>query len=75
MSLRESAITLLSNLVKYETVNNPANKQFPDLNVISFIRDTLLQWNPEYKFKLFNEDNYSSIYISSDLDTSKDCCF
>ena len=75
MSLRESAITLLSNLVKYETVNNPANKQFPDLNVISFIRDTLLQWNPEYKFKLFNEDNYSSIYISSDLDTSKDLLF
>ncbi|MHA1975581.1 MAG: M20/M25/M40 family metallo-hydrolase [Candidatus Hodarchaeales archaeon] len=73
--MKESAITLLSNLIGYKTINNPSDNQYPDLRIISFVRDTLLQWNPEYKFKLFDEKKYSSIYISSDLDTPKDIVF
>jgi succinyl-diaminopimelate desuccinylase len=75
MSQKETGLTLLRNLIAYETVNNPSKGQFPDLKIISFVLETLLRWNPEYKSKIFETDNYSSIYIASDLATSKDIVF
>ena len=75
MKQREIGIELLKNLLAYDTVNNPANGRFPDLSIIQFVQDTLLRWNPEYKYQIFETDDYSSIYIASDLIKSKDIVF
>ncbi|MHA1993151.1 MAG: M20/M25/M40 family metallo-hydrolase [Candidatus Hodarchaeales archaeon] len=75
MSQKETGLKLLRYLIDYKTVNNPGKGQFPDSNVISFVQETLLHWNSEIKSKIFETENYSSIYMASDLTTPKDIVF
>ncbi len=75
MKQKEAAITLLTDLIKFESINNPSEKVYPEPDVVKYVQDTLLSWNPEYKSKIFNKDHYTSIYISSDLNSPKDVLF
>lgn len=55
-------IDLLSNLVSYNTVNDPLKNIRPSIEVPKYIRDTLLDWGVESK--IIESNGYYSVYGS-----------
>ncbi|MFX0184375.1 MAG: M20/M25/M40 family metallo-hydrolase [Candidatus Hodarchaeota archaeon] len=61
--------TLLRELVRFKTVNNPINDVYPDVRIIKFIETLIKSWAPEIQVKIFEQKGYSSLYLTKDLDT------
>lgn len=66
---------LLSELVSFKTINNPSQNIFPDSRILEFINDLVLEWDSDFKRKIFRENEYSSLFIAKDLERKCDILF
>jgi len=59
---------LLRELVSYKTINNPIKDVYPDIGIIEFVETLIKSWAPRIQAKIFEQEGYSSLYITRDLD-------
>lgn len=63
--------SILKDLVKFKTINNPKENIYPDLRIIDYIEVLLQNWNPNFQSVTFDQDKYLSSFYA--LDPKKRC--
>lgn len=66
---------ILSELLAYETVNDPQQKIIPDSQVLKYVQNLITAWNPHIKAKFFRDQDYSSLHLAPNLDIGSDVLF
>ena len=60
------AETLLRELIHFETINDPAKDIRPDSSILTYIQKKVQEWNSNFKAKIFEDQGYSSLYLTVD---------
>ncbi|MFX0205439.1 MAG: M20/M25/M40 family metallo-hydrolase [Candidatus Hodarchaeota archaeon] len=68
------AENLLQKLIQYKTINDPVNKIYPEPDILEYIQDVVQTWNPNLRAQIFENQGYSSIYLTFN-DESVDILF
>ncbi len=72
---KELGVSVLQDLIRYNTINNPNEEKYPDGNIILFLRELLREWIPNFRSKIFTQGKYSSVYFTNDLKAPCDTLF
>lgn len=68
-------IKILKKLISYDTINDPTNNRFPNGKILDYLDKLLKEWNPGYRAKIFDINNYKSIYFAPTLKNPVDILF
>ena len=60
-------IEILRKLISYGTINDPTNDKIPDAKIIDYLEKLLKEWDPKVESKIFEINNYKSIYFAPTL--------
>jgi len=68
-------IRILRKLISFDTTNDPTNNKIPKGNIIEYLELLLKEWNPDLESKIFDMNNYKSIYFAPSLKIPVDILF